>query len=129
MSEILNDLISYLDSNPLDIPDPITLVGKRMQHKFLDPQNNTFQWYNGTIINYDPVEKKHVVEYDDEPDQHNYDLILDILSGDLVVVIPCLPGVYTIYTRYCANKPEGVARGFINTIPSVNGIHTVVGIE
>ena len=46
-----------------------------------------------------------------------------------VVVIPCLPGVYTIYTRYCANKPEGVARGFINTIPSVNGIHTVVGIE
>ena len=46
-----------------------------------------------------------------------------------VVVIPCPPGVYTIYTRYCVNKPEGVARGFINTIPSVNGIHTVVGIE
>ena len=41
-----------------------------------------------------------------------------------VVVIPCLPGVYTIYTRYCVNKPEGVARGFISTIPSVNGIHT-----
>ena len=46
-----------------------------------------------------------------------------------VVVIPCLPGVYTIYTRYCVNKPEGVARGFINTIPSVNGIHTMVCME
>ena len=48
----------------------------------------------------------------------------NICTGVHVVVIPCVPGVYTIYTRYCVNKPEGVARGFISTIPSVNGIHT-----
>ena len=34
-------------------------------------------------------------------------------------------GVYTIYMRSCVNKPEGVARGFINTLLSVNsGLQT-----
>ena len=46
-----------------------------------------------------------------------------------VLLIPCLLGVYTRCTRYCANNPEGVARGFINTLPSVSGIHPVVGME
>ena len=39
------------------------------------------QWYDGTILEYDPLEKKHEVE----TDQYKFDLILDIPSGDLEV--------------------------------------------
>ena len=55
MSDILNDLESFLDSNPLEnseyFQDPCTLVGKSIRHKFLDADTNTFQWYDGTIVN------------------------------------------------------------------------------
>ena len=52
-----------------------------------------------------------------------------MLIGKQVIVILCLPGVYTEYTRECVNTPEGVARGFINTFLSVFCIHTMEGIE
>ena len=46
-----------------------------------------------------------------------------------VLVILCLPDVYTEYTGECINIPEGVARGFINTFPSEFCIRTMKDIE
>lgn len=90
VSDILNDLESFIDNNPLEysayFQDPGTMVGKRIRHKFLDADTNTFQWYDGTILEYDPLEKKHEVKYENETDQYKFDLILDILSGDLEVL-------------------------------------------
>ena len=41
----------------------------------------------------------------------------------LVIVIPWLPGACTGYTRKWVDNPEGIARGIINTLPSVSGTH------
>lgn len=86
--DILNDLESFMDDNPLEhsLQDPSTLVGKRIRHKFLDVDTNTFQWYDGTIIKYDSLEKQHEVKYENETEQYKFDLILDILCGDLEVL-------------------------------------------
>ncbi len=88
--DILNDLESFMDNNPLEhseyFQDPSTLVGKRIRHKFLDVDTNTFKWYDGTIIEYNPLEKQHEVKYENETDLYKFDLILDILTGDLEVL-------------------------------------------
>ena len=78
---------SFIDNNPLEhseyFQDPSTLVGKCIRHTFLDMDTNSFKWYNGTIVKY---EKMHEVKYENEIDQYKFDLILDILSGDLEVL-------------------------------------------
>ena len=90
MNDILRDFESFLDNNPLEyseyFQDPCTLAGKHVRHKFLDADMNTFQWYDGTIVKYDPLEKKHKVKYKNETDQYKFDVILDMLSGDLEVL-------------------------------------------
>ncbi len=44
---------------------------------------NIVEWYHGTIVNYDAVEKEH--KMDNEEDFCSFDLVLDLLSGDLEV--------------------------------------------
>ena len=74
VGDIFNDLESFLDNNPLEYSeDPCTLVGNVLRHKFLDADTNTFQWYDGTIVKYDPLEKKHEVKYENETHQYNFD--------------------------------------------------------
>ena len=46
---------------------------------------NIVEWYHGTIVNYDAVEKEHKIQYDNEEDFCSFDLVLDLLSGDLEV--------------------------------------------
>lgn len=59
-------------------------MGKCIQHRFETDQST--QWFNGTVISYDPDSKLHEVEYESEEEHCNFDLILDLLNGDLKVV-------------------------------------------
>ena len=67
------------------IRNPAFLIGKRVQHRFLDEEGGT-TWYSGTITGYLPNQKTHRVEYDEESGHYDFDLILDLLVGDLCVV-------------------------------------------
>ena len=90
VSEISRDLEHFIDNNPLEhmdyFQDPSTLVGKEIRHKFIVADTNTFEWYHGTIVDYDALEKKHEIRYDYEEESCKFDLILDLLNGDLEVL-------------------------------------------
>ncbi len=72
LSEILNDLIQFLDDHPIEfehtsyLENPSSLIGKRIRHKFVVGDTNIVEWYHGTIVNYDAVEKEHKIQYDNE---------------------------------------------------------------
>ena len=42
--------------------------------------------YYGTILDYSDKEKTYCVAYKGEDEEYHYDLILDLLIGDLVVL-------------------------------------------
>ena len=84
VSDIQEDLMDYIVKNPLPIVQPDSLVGKRIKHRFEIGEDSDY-WYSGTIINYDPVTHLHEVTYDGEEDHQFFELIVDIIIGDLVV--------------------------------------------
>ena len=43
------------------------------------------EWYDGVVIDYDAYEKKHDILYDGEEESCKFDLILDLLTGDLQI--------------------------------------------
>ena len=86
VGEIVSDLVRFLDEHPVHVEDPCSLVGKRIRHKFIVADTHTVDWYQGTIVDYSTVEKKHKIQYDVEDEQCSFDLILDLLNGDLEVL-------------------------------------------
>ena len=66
--------------------DPSTLVGKHIRHKFVVTETNCEEWYHGVVIDYDACEKKHDIQYDGEEESCKFDLILDLLTGDLQIL-------------------------------------------
>ena len=62
--------------------DPVSLVGKRICHKFeVDGQD---EWYDGYVISYNAVTHLHEIVYNGE--EHCYfNLQEDILHGDLSI--------------------------------------------
>jgi hypothetical protein len=88
--EIIRELSDYIEQQPLSrfsdfIDDPSKLIGKEIKQRFHLEDSNDFQWYNGKVISYDQSEKLHVIKYEDEDDFCKFDLVLDILSGDLMI--------------------------------------------
>ena len=65
--------------------DPSTLVGKEIRHKFILADTNTVEWYHGTVVDYDALKKKYEIKYDDEENSCKFNLVLDLLNGDLKV--------------------------------------------
>ncbi len=66
---------------------PTSLIGRRIKHKFQDEQdiqNDT--WYEGTIIDYSVSDKTHCVEYNGEEELCYFDLLIDFLAGDIVLI-------------------------------------------
>lgn len=85
--EIVNNLgLSLIVYNPLELverfQDPNTLAGKRIRHKFVVAEANTVEWYCGTENDYDALEKKHEIQYDDEAELCKFDLVLDFLKTE-----------------------------------------------
>ena len=87
IDDIINELASFIDSSSdsLNIIDPLTLVGKRINHKFELEDTHLEKWYSGTVVDYDPVTKLHTIMYDGEEDHCQFDIIVDYILGDLVV--------------------------------------------
>ena len=46
------------------------------------------KWYCGTIISYDVTTKLHEIEYDGEEEHCYFDLVIELLSGDIKVLDP-----------------------------------------
>ena len=80
-------MASFIDSSSdsLNIIDPLTLVGKRINHKFELKDTHLEKRYSGTVVDYDPVTKLYTIMYDGEEDHCQFDIIVDYILGDLVV--------------------------------------------
>ena len=61
------------------------MVGKEIKHKFKDEDTGEERWYNGTIIDCNPFTKLHEVSYHGEEENCFFDLIQDLIAGDLIV--------------------------------------------
>ena len=84
ITDIVKELCDFIDKTTFPtecaafLKDPVTLVGKRIQQKFKEEDSGA--------INYSDKEKTHCIIYEGDDEQYNYDLILDLLIGDLVVL-------------------------------------------
>ena len=48
--------------------------------------DNTYRWYLGTVIAYQPTDKTHCILYDGEEEACYFDLTVDFLTGDLILI-------------------------------------------
>jgi len=92
ITDIVKELSDLIDASTLPtecatyIKDPTTLVGKQIKHKFKDEDSDDLLWYCGTILAYSHQEKTHCIIYEGENEQYHYDITLDLLNGDLVIL-------------------------------------------
>ena len=59
---------------------------KHISHKFELEDTNDIKWYNSMEVDYDKYTKGHEILYDEEEESCFFDLILDLLNGDLKVL-------------------------------------------
>ena len=80
-SDLSVEFVSFLER-------PMTLIGKRIKQRFQDESNNpdNCTWYEGTVTGYRASDKAHCVEYDEEEEVYYFDLTIDFLNGDIVIV-------------------------------------------
>lgn len=61
------------------------MVGKNICHLFEINKMET-KWFTGTVLAYDNTIKTHKIKYDGEDDQCQFDLNIDLLSGDIKII-------------------------------------------
>ena len=83
LDEIIKALSDFLTQNPTNVPDPTSMVGQRICHKFELEETLEEHWYYGNVIGYDAVTKLHEVIYDGEEEHCRFDLTQDLILGDL----------------------------------------------
>jgi len=83
VKQLVKELADYIIS--LSHIDPNTLVGKQVKHKFKDEFTSEEQWYIGNVISYNTVSKLHEISYNGEDKHCHFDLIQDLIAGDLIV--------------------------------------------
>ena len=88
LNDIMQELATYIDSSSdlQKFAGSFSLVGKRVNHKFESEDTHAEKWYTGTVVEYDSASKFHTIKCDGEADQCQFDLIVDIIIGDLVVM-------------------------------------------
>ena len=64
-----------------------SLVGHRVLHKFeVDTcSKEKIKWFSGVIVSYNPVTSLHEIAYDEEEEHCFFNLLEDLLQGDLIV--------------------------------------------
>ena len=67
------------------VNDPLSLVGKQIQHRFL-LECGKCKWFSGVVIGYNHATKAHEVVYEGETEHQFYDLKDDLKEGDIVIV-------------------------------------------
>lgn len=86
LNEIVMALSDFLTQNPIDIPDPNSIVGKRICHKFELEETQEEHWYYGNVMGYNAITKLHEVIYDGEEEHCHFDLTQDLILGDLKIL-------------------------------------------
>ena len=89
VTELLKELSAFIEHNSMEhtklLQDPSTLIEKTVSHKFRMEDTSEEKWYNDKVIGYDPVTKTHEIHYEGEDEPCHFDIILDLLCGDLKV--------------------------------------------
>ena len=66
---------------------PQLLVGQRIQHRFEEQGSEELAWYDGLVLRMlDATSKEYEVIYDDEEDVCCFQLLDDLVAGDLIVI-------------------------------------------
>ena len=88
LDDIVQEIGRFIDSSTtsLEFANGFLLVGKRINHRFELEDTHVDKWYRGTVVEYDPVSKLHTIRYDSEKDECQFDITVDIILGDLVVI-------------------------------------------
>lgn len=84
--QLMQNLLMLIDNsvsstNHMIMTHPELLVGKRIRHCF--QVEDELVWFNGTVINLNPVSMEYEIQYDGEEDTCSFTLLDDIVSGDL----------------------------------------------
>ena len=68
------------------IVNPYLLVGRNVEHLFVE-SDGTERWYTGTVLNMD-AEKCYQISYEEEDHEEVYcfNLLEDLLIGDLIIL-------------------------------------------
>lgn len=70
------------------IKEPTKLVGHSIKQKFLDDNqdNGGYTWYVGQVLDYCDQDKTHCIKYEREDEVCSYDLTLDFILGDVILI-------------------------------------------
>ena len=87
----VKEFIASSDVHDIDAPlalhehtDPFSLVGRRVYHRFIDESNSDSEdWYERFILGYNATTKLHEIAYVEEEDNFHFNLMDDLVAGDL----------------------------------------------
>ena len=85
LKNIVTELCDFIDKSTLPsecesfIRNPTSLNGRKVKHKFLEEVDSTPTWYSHQ-------EKTHCLAYEGESEHCHFDLTLDLILGDLIIV-------------------------------------------
>ncbi len=82
--KLIHKYSSSASTNAVEIPadsSPYALVGHRIAHRFLSCDEE--KWYEGFVLTYNPQTQLHTVVYDGESENCYFNLMDDVLLGDL----------------------------------------------
>ena len=60
------------------------MIGKNINHLFKINDRET-KWFTETVLGYDNTTKTHKIKYDGKDDHCQFDINIDLLSGDIKV--------------------------------------------
>ena len=86
VSDLFKELSDFIEQNPVECLDPTVLVGKHVSHKFELEDTRETRWYCGKVISYDPATKTHEIAYESEDEHCHFDVMLDLLTGDMTIL-------------------------------------------
>ena len=92
LNDIVKELCDHIDNTPLPVQydsfirNPTSLIGRQVKQRFLDGEDGSSNWYLGTVMDYSPEEKTHCLTYEGESEECHFDLTIDLLLGDLIIV-------------------------------------------
>ncbi len=89
---IVQELGDYIEDSDLPpfvlsiVSNPTSIIGKNLKQKFEHEDTHVIEWYSGSIVDYDTLSKIFEIKYEGEEELCKFDIIVDLILGDLVIV-------------------------------------------